>query len=103
MGDEERRLFALDPSSSAYTLRLERVQRDVRAQAQLFEHDLCTLAGINEDELHHLLEQFTIGELNMAIQTHGTDFATHLGTSGKKTEDPRAPGWLAQWEIDHDK
>lgn len=104
MPDDERRLFNFEPGSAAFNLRLVKVQADIRSAAAAFEQQLCETAGITPEALHKLLETDTIGDIHRAIKEHGHDFVAHLGQARvQKPEDPRAPGWLAQWEIKHDK
>ncbi len=100
----EQRLYNFEPGSSAYDLRLVEVQQKIRAGAAKFEQQLCAHAGITTDRLHELLESYTIGEVDAAITQWGPTFKSHLGQAGPaKPEDPRAPGWCVQWEIEQNK
>lgn len=99
----EKRLYNLEPGSSAYDFRLQKVQKEIRAGAVQFEQKLCAGSGITLDRLHELLESYTIREVDAAIGQWGLDFEAHLGHRIGKREDLRAPGFRVKWEVEHDQ
>lgn len=101
---EETRVYDYRSSSPADDLRLVVLEKKIRADAAQLEKEICANGGISPKRLHELLALYTIGEVDTFIRQWGPAFESHLDRKVvEQPEDPRIPGWMAQWEEAKDE